>query len=242
MEKVHTTDNRFEDEIVALRQKVAELEKSETVLKRTEDALKDEIERLKATITDIIITLASTVDTKDPYKAGHQKRVAILSCAIAAKMGLSQEQTANIKLAALVHDIGKISVPAELLAKSARLMKSEYTVVKSHPRIGAQLLEKAGFPQSVALIVHQHHERMNGAGYPQGLSGEEILVESRILAVADVIEAIASQRSYRTSLGIDKALKEITSYTGRLYDPEVVAVCVHLFNEAGFNWDEKYLS
>ena len=129
-------------------------------------------------------------------------------------------------------------MPAELLTKPDSLAETEHLLIKGHPRTGYEILKKVDFPQSIARMVLQHHERMNGFGYPQGLSGEDIMMEARILAVADVIEAIASQRSYRKALGIDKALKEIKSFKGLLYDPEVVDACVRVFNEKRFKWDE----
>ena len=205
--------------------------------KRTEEALKQDVERLKRNLDKTIITLASTVETRDPYSAEHQQHAAKLSCAIAREMCLSEEQIKGIHFAAIVHDIGKISIPAELLTKAGRLMEAEYHLIKSHPRTGYEILEGLGFPWPIPQIVLQHHERMNGSGYPQGLSGENIILEARILGVADVVEAIASRRSYRKALGINKSLKEIKSYRGRLYDPEVVDICLELFTEKGFKWD-----
>lgn len=234
--------NRMKEQLVneldTMRKRIAELEALESGYKRTEKALKEDIEKLRRVLNETVVTLASTVETRDPHSAGHQRRVAKLACAIAREMGLSDEKLEEIHLAALVHDIGKLSVPAELLTKPDRLAETEHLLIKGHPRTGCEILKKVGFPHSIAQIVLQHHERMNGSGYPQGLSGEDVILEARIMAIADVVEAIASQRSYRKALGIDKALKEITSFKGLLYDPEVVDACVRVFNEKGFKWDE----
>jgi putative nucleotidyltransferase with HDIG domain len=174
------------------------------------------------------------VETKDAYTAGHQRRVANLARAIAAEMGLSPEQIDGIRMAAVIHDLGKISVPAEILSKPIGLNDLEYGLIKIHPQVGYDILKEIEFPWPVAQIVLQHHERMDGSGYPQGLLGEEIILEARILAVADVVEAMASHRPYRPPHGVDKALEEISRNRGILYDPEVVDACLKLFNEKGF--------
>ncbi len=227
------------NEMNTMRKRIAELEALESEHKRTEKALEEDIEKLRRVLNETVVTLASTVETRDPHSTGHQRRVAKLACAIAREMGLSDEKLKEIHMAAVVHDIGKLSVPAELLTKPDRLAETEHLLIKNHPRTGCEILEKIGFPHSITQIVLQHHERMNGSGYPQGLSGEDIILEARILAISDVVEAIGSQRSYRKALGIDKALKEITSFKGLLYDPEVVDACVGLFIEKGFKWDEQ---
>ena len=176
---------------------------------------------------------------RDPYSVGHQQRVAELSCAISREMGLSEEQVKRIHFAAMVHDIGKMSVPSELLNKPCSLMETEYLLVKSHPQTGYEILEGLDLSWPISQIVLQHHERMSGSGYPQGLSGENIILEARIMGVADVVEAIAYPRSYRKAFGINKSLNEIKSYRGLLYDPEVVDVCLKLFTEKGFKWGEN---
>jgi putative nucleotidyltransferase with HDIG domain len=176
---------------------------------------------------------------KDPYTAGHQRGVAQLACAIAKEMGLPEEQIEGIRMAGLIHDIGKITIPAEILSRLGPLNDLEYGIIKTHSQAGYNILNGTiEFPWPVAQIVLQHHERMDGSGYPQGLSGEEILLEARILAVADVVEAMASNRPYRSARGIDKALKEISRNKGILYDPEVVDACLKLFTEKGFKFEE----
>jgi putative nucleotidyltransferase with HDIG domain len=178
--------------------------------------------------------MARAVETRDPYTAGHQKQVAGLSCAIARELGLSESHVEGIRVAGIIHDIGKISVPSKVLAKPAKLTELEFGIVKTHPEVGYEILKSIEFPWPIAQMVLQHHERMNGSGYPQGLSGKDILLEARILCVADVVEAMASHRPYRAGLGIESALEEILQNKGTLYDPDVVATCVRLFKEKGF--------
>jgi putative nucleotidyltransferase with HDIG domain len=181
--------------------------------------------------------MASLVEVRDPYTAGHQQRVAKLATAIARELSLSEERIEGIGVAGTLHDIGKISIPAEILSKPGRLRKSEFDLVKDHAEIGYSLLKAIEFSRPVAQIVLQHHERTDGSGYPNGLSGKNILIEARIMGVADVIESMSSHRPYRPAFSIDKALLEIILKKGVLYDPEVVDACVRLFNEKGFVFD-----
>ena len=208
-----------------------------TERKRAEEELQHTLEKLRETLGGIIQTVALTVETKDPYTAGHQRRVGNLARAIANEMGLPQEQIDGIRMAGLIHDIGKISIPAEILSKPGRLNDFEWGMIEAHPQVSYDILKTVEFPWPVAEIVLQHHERMDGSGYPQGLSGDEIMLEARILAVADVVEAMASFRPYRPALGIDKALEEISQNRGILYDPEVVDTCLRLFTEKGFKFE-----
>jgi putative nucleotidyltransferase with HDIG domain len=238
MEDEHKTKNQLIDELVAVRRRVAELEATQSEFDLFNESLSQDSVRLRTVIKDLMITLASTVDMRDSFKAGHQKRVAELACAIATEMGLPEEHVEEIELAALIHDIGKVSVSADLLTKPDRLGETEYNIIKNHPQVGYDILLKAEFPQFIARIILQHHERLNGSGYPSGISGDDIILEARIMAVADVVEAIASQRSYRKALGIDRALKEISRYKNLLYDAHVVDACVRLFNEKGFKWSK----
>jgi len=203
--------------------------------KRVEEELRQSYLQLQRTLEGTIHTLTSAVEMKDPYTAGHQQGVARLACAIAKEMGLPEEQIEGIRIAGLIHDIGKITVPAEILSRPGPLNDLEYGIVKTHAQAGYEILNgPIELPWPVAQIVLQHHERMDGSGYPQGLSGEEILLEARILAVADVVEAMASDRPYRSARGIDKALEEISRNKGVLYDPEVVDACLKLFTEKKF--------
>ncbi|MGB9720924.1 MAG: HD domain-containing phosphohydrolase [bacterium] len=184
----------------------------------------------------VVNALASAVEKRDPYTAGHQRRVAQLSCAIAKEMGLGDDVIKCLNISGILHDIGKIYVPAEILSKPARLTQAEYDIVKEHPRIGAEILESVEFPCPVAMIVLQHHERLDGSGYPSGLKTDKILLEARILAVADVVEAMMTHRPYRPAWGVDVALNEIITNKGFLYDSEIVEVCVRLFKEKNFDF------
>jgi HD-GYP domain-containing protein (c-di-GMP phosphodiesterase class II) len=171
---------------------------------------------------------------RDPYTSGHQARVADIAKEIARQMGLPEEQMQAIHLAGLVHDLGKIRIPAEILSKPSRLNEVEYKLIKMHPQAGYDILKGVDFSWPIAGMVLQHHERMDGSGYPQGLKGDEILPGARILIVADVVEAMSSHRPYRPGLGIDTALAEIVRGRGTHYDPQVVDACVALFKESGY--------
>jgi putative nucleotidyltransferase with HDIG domain len=190
--------------------------------------------KLKKTIKEIVQAIALTVEMRDPYTAGHQKRVANLAGAIAKEMNFSKEQIDAIVMAGIIHDLGKMSIPAEILSKPGRLTEPELNIIKTHPQVGYDILKTIEFPWPVAQIVLQHHERLDGSGYPQGLLGAEIIMEARILAVADVVEAMASHRPYRAALGINKALEEISQHSGVGYDPTVVNACLKLFTENRF--------
>lgn len=207
------------------------------VAKRTAE-LQNILEESRKTNERIIQTIAFAIESKDPYTAGHQRRVADLAYAIGSEMGLSEERLVGIHMAGIIHDLGKISVPAEILSKTGRLNEHEFGMIKLHPQIGYDILKKMDFPWPIAQMVYQHHERMDGSGYPQGLSGKKILLEARILGVADVVEAMASHRPYRPALGIDKALENILENKNMLYDPEVVNACLKLFKEKGFKFSD----
>jgi putative nucleotidyltransferase with HDIG domain len=200
-----------------------------TVRKQSEQELREALEKM-------IGVLADLVERRDPYTSGHQKRVAELSGAIALEMGLDGERAEKIAMAGAIHDIGKISVPAEVLSRPGKLSPIEMELIRQHPQQGYEILKDVQTSWPLAEMVYQHHERLDGSGYPRGLKGEEILLEARILGVADVVEAMASYRPYRPSLGIDAALEEIENKKGLLYDPEVVDACSRLFREKGFDF------
>ena len=205
--------------------------------KRAEEDLKKSLEQLRRAMQATIQALSQIVETKDPYTSGHQKRTTNLARAIATEMHLSSDQIEGIRVAGAIHDIGKLSIPAEILSKPSKLAAAEYSLIKEHARQGYEILKDVESPWPLAEIVHQHHERMNGSGYPRGLQGEEILIEARILAVADVVEAMASYRPYRPALGIEKALEEIEKNKGVLYDILAAEACLRLFKEKGFKID-----
>ncbi len=193
--------------------------------------------RLQKTIDGAIDTIARISEIRDPYTAGHQVRVTQLAIGIAREIGLTEEKIESIRIASLVHDIGKIGIPSEILTKPGKLNDIEYSLIKNHPQIGYDILKDIDFSYPIARIVLQHHERLDGSGYPGGLKGEDILFEAKIIAVADVVEAMSSYRPYRAALGIDAALEEITNNKGILYKSEIVDVCVKLFREKEFKFE-----
>lgn len=205
-------------------------------------AYKEDLERmivertskLQKALDGIVRATALTVEMRDPYTAGHQKRVADLACLIAKECGLSKEQIDGIRMAGIIHDLGKISVPAEVLSKPSRLTKNEFNLIKEHPQVGYDILKEIEFPWPIAEMVLQHHERLDGSGYPQGLSGKGILMEARIIAVADVVEAMASHRPYRPGMGLQKALAAVVQSKGIRYDPEAVDACLKIFKQKKF--------
>lgn len=193
--------------------------------------------RLKQVLMQTVETLSLMVEKRDPYTSGHQKKVGQLACAIGEEMRLSSETIDGIYIAAILHDIGKISIPSEFLNKPGRLEALEFDIIKTHPLTAYEMLKAIDFPYPVAKIILQHHEKVDGSGYPQGIKAEDILIEARILTVADVVEAISSHRPYRPSLGIEYALQEISENAGQLFDSNVVAACLRLFQKKGFTFD-----
>ncbi len=205
------------------------------IARKAEEGLKESFNRLRLALSGTVQSLTYVVESRDPYTAGHQRRVCNLACAIASGMGLPNNQIEGIRMAALIHDLGKVAVPAEILSKPTKLKESEFAIIRDHPKAGYDILKDIDFPWPLARIVLEHHEKMDGTGYPNGLIGENILLESKILAVADVIEAMASHRPYRPALGIDTALMEIEKNKGTHYDGTVVDACLNLFREKGFS-------
>jgi len=202
--------------------------------RRAEVELQQTVESLRKAVNTTIQVLVSALEARDPYTAGHQRRVADLARAIAVEMGLPQNEIDGISMAGSIHDIGKLSIPAEILVKPTKLTNLEFLLIKEHSRSGYEMLKNVESPWPLAQIIYQHHERMDGSGYPGNLKGDEILMEARIMAVADVVEAMASHRPYRAALGIDAALKEIEKNKGIQYDETVADACLRLFREKGF--------
>ncbi|MFZ5447933.1 MAG: HD-GYP domain-containing protein [Thermodesulfobacteriota bacterium] len=182
-------------------------------------------------MTAITRVIEATMEAKDPYTVQHQRRVTQIALSIAGKMGLSGASLEKLRIAGTLHDLGKVGVPTEILVKPGKLTELEFSIIKTHPMAGFEILKPLEFPQETTQIVLQHHERWNGSGYPQGLLGNGILLEARILGVADVVEAMATHRPYRPALGIDQAMEEISRNRGILYDPTVVQTCSELYNE-----------
>ncbi len=201
---------------------------------RTRTAHEQDLQHLARSLDATVESLAHTVELRDPYTAGHQRRVSEIAVALASELGLSQDRIKGLRLAASIHDIGKISIPAEILAKPTQLNEVEYELIKGHSEAGYDLLQGIEFPWPIAEMIRQHHERLDGSGYPRGLKGEEILLEARVMAVADVVEAMASHRPYRAARGLDVALAEIERGRGTMYDADVVDACLRLFREKGF--------
>jgi len=207
-----------------------------TMRKQTEEKLLESFESLKKTLNDSINTMVKIVEIRDPYTAGHQHRVADLATAIAREMKLEDTRIDQLRTAAVIHDIGKMNVPSDILSKPGRLSDMELELIKTHAQGGYDIVKGMDFPGLVAKTVLQHHERLDGSGYPNQLKGEDTLLEAKILAVADVIEAMASHRPYRPALGIDKALEEVSKNKGKIYDPDVVDACLKLFNSGKFQF------
>ncbi len=205
-----------------------------TLLKEIEENLRESHMKLKRTLHGTVSALATAVEKRDPFTAGHERRVAILAQSIAFNLGMSPENAEGILLAGMLHDIGKIVVPSEILNKPGKLNSYEYNLVKTHPLTGYEILKKIEFPWPVAETVLQHHERLDGSGYPHGITGQKIIPEARILAVADVFEAIVSHRPYRPARSIPEAIVEIQQYKGNLFDENVVDACVDLFINKNF--------
>lgn len=207
-----------------------------TYRENLEHEVEERTAELRKILRGVIYALTMTIEYRDPYTAGHQQRVSDLACEIAKEMGFSKDDIIGIGIAGALHDIGKIAVPAEILSKPARLSKPEFEIIKNHSQVGYDILKSIKFPWPVAQIVLQHHERMDGSGYPNGLLGQEILIEARILGLADIVEAMASHRPYRPTLGIDKALEEISINKGNLYDIEASNACLKIFKEKKFEF------
>jgi response regulator RpfG family c-di-GMP phosphodiesterase len=203
------------------------------VEERTRSLLASEA-KLKTSLIESISAIAATVEMRDPYTAGHQQRVAKITRAIAVELGLPEQQIEGLYLASVVHDVGKVMVPAEILSKPGKLTELEFSLIKQHSEAGYEILKEVDFPWPIAQFVLQHHEHLDGSGYPAGLKGEEILLEARILSVADVIEAMASHRPYRAGFGIEVALEEVSSKRDIFYDRAVVDAALRLFREKNF--------
>ena len=207
-----------------------------TERRKAEEENQKTMRMLRKTLGGTINAIASTVEARDPFTSGHQRRVADLARTIATEMRISKDQIEGIRSAGIIHDLGKICVPADILSKPSKLSATEFNLIKTHPNVAFNILKDIDFPWPVAKIICQHHERINGSGYPQGISGDEILMEAKIIAVADVVEAMSSHRPYRPALGINKALEEVSKNKGILYDPEVVDTCVKLFREKTYTF------
>ncbi len=222
-------------EFVARLKRVLSERASRQELKKALGDLKINLDKFRRAMEGIVQAMSVAVEMRDPYTAGHQQRVADLACAVASEMGMTEDDVYGLRMASVIHDLGKIAVPAGILAKPGRLSDLEYELIKNHVKAGYDILRQIEFPWPLADIILQHHERIDGSGYPQGLQGSEILLPARILAVADVFETIASHRPYRPSLGLQHAIDELQKNSGKLYDSEVVATLLKLVEEGRFS-------
>ncbi len=218
----------------AMEQANRELKREVDARVKAETELQSSLIRMETILHNTIRAMSLTIEKRDPYTAGHQRRVAELAAAIASEMGLSEETIEVIRLAGTIHDLGKVIVPAEILSKPGRLSQAEFMIIQLHPQTASEILSPIEFPWPIAQIVHQHHEKLDGSGYPLGLTSDCILIEAKIICVADVVEAITNFRPYRPSLGIDKALQEINRWAGEKFDSRAVEACTRLFKEKGF--------
>jgi PAS domain S-box-containing protein len=218
------------NDLVGIRAAIIDI----TERKQAEDERQKSFARTRSALVATVHAMALLVETRDPYTAGHQRRVADLACAIAVEMGLPSDQIDGVSMAATIHDIGKISIPAEILSKPTKLTDLQFNIIKTHSQSGYDILKDIEFPWPIARMVLEHHERMNGSGYPEGLKGDQTLLESRIISVSDVVEAMASHRPYRPGLGIEAAMDEIAKNKGVFYDADVVDACLRLFHNKGY--------
>jgi putative nucleotidyltransferase with HDIG domain len=218
-------------------EQVIEYAQDITERKNAEEALKKSVIELRQTLQETVNALAVTSEKRDPYTAGHQQRVSKLACAIARELGLSEDQIEGIRVASLLHDLGKIYIPAEILSKPAKLTSMEFGIMQTHPQVGYDILKRVPFPWPVADIVLQHHERLDGNGYPSGFADSEILYEAKVIAVADVVEAMSSHRPYRAAVGLNLALDEISRRRGAAYDIDCVDACLTLFRDKNFRFE-----
>ncbi len=223
-------------EMQKMREKVAGLEEVKLKYNQVDRRLKQTYKKLQKFIEDTAYIIMKVVETRDPYSIGHQQKVSKLATAIAREMKLPQDKIEGIRIASMVHDIGKVNLPTEIISKPSKLIEVEFNLIKNYPKVGYDILKKLDFPWPIAEIVFQHQEKIDGSGYPRGLKGDEICIEAKILGVANVVEAMSSYKSYRSALNIDEALAEITENKNILLDPKVVDTCIKLFEEKDFKF------
>ena len=238
MKEEKKTKDLIIKELQKMQEKIAELEKVKVKCNQLENELKQSYKKLKKFMESIAYIITEIVEIRDPYLIGHHQRVSKLATAIAQEMKLSQDKIEGVRFASLVHDVGKVNLPTEFVSKPSKLMEVEFNFIKNYPKISYNILKKVDFPWPIAEIVFQHQERVDGSGYPRGLKGDEIIIEAKILGVANVVEAMSSSRSYRPALSIEGSLAEILKNKNILFDPEVADTCLKLFKEKGFKFEE----
>jgi len=230
------TKSQLIKEMQKMREKVARLEEVKLEYNQVDKKLKQTYKKLKKFMESIAYIITEIVETRDPYLIGHHQRVSKLATAIAQEMKLPRDKIEGVRLASLVHDIGKVNLPTEIVSKLNKLSEVEFNFIKHYPKIGYDILKKVDFIWPIAEIVFQHQEKIDGSGYPRGLKGTEILIEAKILGVANVVEAMSSSRSYRPAISVEESLVEISKNKNILFDPEVVDTCIKLFKEKGFKF------
>ena len=230
------TKDQLIKEMQKMREKVAGLEEVKLECNQVDKKLKQSYKKLQKIIEGTAHIITKVVELRDPYSIGHQQRVSKLATAIAQEMELPQDKIEGTKIASLVHDIGKVDLPTEIISKPSKLIEVEFNLIKNYPKVGHDILKKVDFPWPIAEIVLQHQEKIDGSGYPRGLKSDEICIEAKILGVANVVEAMSSYKSYRPALSIHEALTEISKNKNILFDPEVVDTCFKLFKEKDFKF------
>jgi len=230
------TKDQLIKEMQKMREKIAGLEEVKLEYNHVDKKLKQSYKKLQKFIEGTAYIIMKVVETRDPYSIGHQQKVSKLAIAIAREMKIPQEKIEGVRIASLVHDIGKVNLPTEIVSKPGKLIEVEFNLIKNYPKVGFDILKEVDFPWPIAEIVFQHQEKIDGSGYPRGLKGDEICIEAKILGVANVVEAMSSYKSYRPALNIDEALAEIVKNKNILFDPKVVDTCIRLFKEKDFKF------
>lgn len=238
-EKTENTKDQLVEDLKEIRKKISKLETVQIKNGKIKEELNQSYKKLNEIMEDIVSIITKVAEMRDPYLRGHQKRVSKLATAIAQEMKLTRDKIEGIKFAALVHDAGRFNWPTKIVNNKDQLAEEEHEFIKNHPKISYYILKTVNFPWSIAEIAYQHHEKLDGSGYPKGLKDGEILMEAKIIAVADTVEAMSSKRSYRPSYSIKEVLEEISKNRGILYEPEVVDACLRLFQEKHFQFNEE---
>ncbi|MBA7538554.1 Cyclic di-GMP phosphodiesterase response regulator RpfG [subsurface metagenome] len=236
MKNIEKKKDQPVEELQEMREKIAGLEKVKVKYNQIEKELRQSNKKLKKFMESIAYIITEIVEIRDPYLMGRHQRVSQLATAIAQEMKLPRDKIEGVRFASLIHDIGKVNLPTEIVSKLNKLSEVEFNFIKNYPRIGYNILKKVDFLWPIAEIVFQHQEKIDGSGYPRGLKGAEILIEARILGVANVVEAMSSSRSYRPAISVEESLAEISKNKNILFDPEVVDACLRLFKEKGFKF------
>lgn len=239
MENTENTKDQLVEDLKEIRKKISKLETVQIKNGKIKEELNQSYKKLNEIMEDIVSIITKVAEMRDPYLRGHQKRVSKLATAIAQEMTLTRDKIEGIKFAALVHDVGRFNWPTKIVNNEGQLTEEEHEFIKNHPKISYYILKTVNFPWSIAEIAYQHHEKLDGSGYPKGLKDGEILMEAKIIAVADTVEAMSSKRSYRPSYSIKEVLEEISKNRGILYEPEVVDACLRLFQEKHFQFNEE---